>query len=143
MRTLWLLSFSLINAMGAFSEAPPLRAEYRYAIDGDTVVVDLAGTMPALFGKAISVRVAHIDTPEIHSKNTCERARALDAKRETERILGKAKDIILINPRRDKYFRILAEVQADGRLLADSLLRKDLAVPYEGETKPHTNWCQK
>jgi len=42
--------------------------------------------------------------------------------------------------KRGKYFRILADVEADNINLADLLLKKGLAVPYNGGTK--IDWCK-
>ena len=36
---------------------------------------------------------------------------------------------------RGKYFRIVADVYYDGKSLADVLLKNNLAVRYDGETK--------
>jgi len=126
---------------------PPARsdlamtAKYIRAVDGDTIVVDLGGNIPSIFGKNISVRVAHIDAPEMHSKNKCEKIAALKAKDVVDNALRTANKIALISPSRDKYFRILSEVTYDENSLSQLLLKKKLAVAYEGGTKTKVNWC--
>lgn len=111
--------------------------------DGDTILVDIDG-LPPLFGKHISVRVAHIDTPEITGVTDCEQNVAKEAKTVVEAILTSAKTIELVDPKRDKYFRILADVLIDGkRLLSKTILDMDLAVPYEGGEKEVIDWCLK
>ena len=50
-------------------------------------------------------------------------------------MLIEGKIVELRNMRRDKYYRILAEVYVDGKSLAQHLLDKGLAVPYDGGAK--------
>ncbi|MCI5212638.1 MAG: hypothetical protein D3910_28480, partial [Candidatus Electrothrix sp. ATG2] len=52
----------------------------------------------------------------------------------------KARKIKLKNVRRGKYFRIVADVQAGKQNVADVLIKKGLAVRYDGGTKGF-NWC--
>ncbi len=46
---------------------------------GDTLFIDLPDQHP-LFGKRMGVRVIGIDTPEIRTKNSCEKQKAQKAK---------------------------------------------------------------
>jgi endonuclease YncB( thermonuclease family) len=109
--------------------------------DGDTIVVDISN-LPALFGKHIAVRVAHVDTAEMGAVGKGERRMAQEAAVATAQLLGDAKKIELVSPKRDKYFRILADVRIDSTtLLSEYLLSHKLAVPYEGDAKPQTDWC--
>jgi endonuclease YncB( thermonuclease family) len=111
--------------------------------DGDTVTVEIPGVHP-LLGKGISVRVFGIDTPEKNGKKPCEKQRARDAQRIVASLLKNAKSIELRKVDRDKYFRILAEIWADGKSVGDVLLKNGLAYPYDGGTKPTTiSWCPK
>ena len=107
--------------------------------DGDTITVDLKGQHP-LFGDDIPVRIAGIDTPEIKGKCIQEKELAREAKAVVGEVLKKAGRITLKNVRRGKYFRILADVQADKRNVADILIEKGLAVRYDGGTKGF-DWC--
>lgn len=116
---------------------------YVSAYDGDTITVDIP-SMPSIFGSRIRVRISHIDAPELKSRSTCERKVALLALSEVSSVLSKAKTIELIDPKRDKYFRILSDVAIDGKtILSKHMLDKGLAVPYEGDAKKHTDWCSK
>lgn len=109
--------------------------------DGDTFTVSIP-RIPPVFGFKIPVRVAHIDTAELGSADVCEKNSATEAKNRVNTILKNAKKIDLLNVQRDKYFRLLAEVRVNDEFsLGDLLLKEKLAVPYEGETKPLTNWC--
>ena len=118
--------------------------KYLNNYDGDTITVDIPRVHP-LLGKKISVRVAGVDTPEIKSENSCEKKKAKLAKKFTAELLKKSYRIDLKNVRRDKYFRIVADVIFDGKSLSKYLLKtKDkLAVPYDGGTKTKINWCKK
>lgn len=110
--------------------------------DADTITFDIPNVHP-LIGKNISVRVRHIDTPEIKGKLPCEKDAARIAKKLIEKILKNAKRIDLENADKDKYFRILADVVIDGRPLKDTLLKNNLAYAYEGKTKQNINWCNR
>ena len=108
--------------------------------DADTITFNIPNVHP-LIGKHISVRVRHVDTPEIKGKLPCEKDAARTAKKLTENILKNAKRIDLENVDKDKYFRILANVVVDGKSLKDTLLKNNLAYAYEGKTKQKLNWC--
>lgn len=110
--------------------------------DADTVTFDIPNVHP-LIGKSISVRVRHVDTPEIKGKLPCEKDAARTAKRLIENLLKNAKRIDLENVDKDKYFRILADVVVDGKSLKDTLFKNNLAYNYEGGTKQKINWCSR
>ena len=102
--------------------------------DGGTIVVDLEG-LPPIFGDDIGVRIAGIDTPEIRTTNSQEKARGLRAKEFLKSKIDAAKTIELKNVRRDKYFRILADVMIDGQSAAEMMLKAGYAKAYNGGTK--------
>lgn len=108
--------------------------------DGDTLFVTIPNVHP-LLGKNIGVRVRSIDTPEISTKDPCEKRMGFFAKKQVVDLLSKAKRVDLLNVSREKYFRILADVTIDGRPLAQYLLNKGLAYEYFGGTKQHLDWC--
>lgn len=111
--------------------------------DGDTVTVSIPATHP-LIGENISVRIVGIDTPEKNGKKPCEKERARDAQRLVENLLKRAKEIELRHADRDKYFRILAEVWADGKSIGELLIKNKLAYPYDGGRKPASiDWCKR
>ncbi|MBC7420957.1 MAG: thermonuclease family protein [Bdellovibrio sp.] len=109
--------------------------------DGDTLTFNIPN-VHALLGKKISVRVAHLDTAEIKGKQPCEKDAARAAQRLIENLLKNAKQIDLVNIKRDKYFRILADVMVDGRSVKDLLMKNSLAYNYEGGTKQKVDWCK-
>lgn len=101
--------------------------------DGDTFKVNIPG-VPAILGKGIPVRVFGIDTPEMKSKVPCEQQLAKSAKALSTKLLTGQK-VTLLNVRRDKYFRILADVMVNGVLLRQELIDAGLAHSYFGRTK--------
>ena len=108
--------------------------------DGDTIFIDLPDQHP-LFGRRMGVRLFGIDTPEKRSKNACEKKKAAEAQAVLEKILNKATSVDILNIQKDKFFRILGEVVADGRPVIDDLIKLKLAYPYRGEQKIKRNWC--
>ncbi len=116
--------------------------KYLKNYDGDTITVKIPGVHP-LIGENISVRVKGIDTPELKTKDQCEKEKGRIAKKLTENIMKKAKRIDLKNIERDKYFRILADVEYDGKDLKNTLLKNNIAHEYSGGSKPKLNWCER
>ncbi|MBF0135992.1 MAG: thermonuclease family protein [Magnetococcales bacterium] len=108
--------------------------------DGDTIRFDIPGVHP-LLGQNIPVRMRGIDAPEIRAKCPMEKMVAIKTKERIQQLLGKAERITLKETGRDKYFRIVARVVADGIDLGDSLIKDGLAVPYDGKRKIKT-WCE-
>lgn len=106
-------------------------------IDGDTLKVSLP-CQNAVFCQNISVRVHGVDTPELRSKNPQERQKAQEAKAFTIQFT-KNKTLNLTHCARDKYFRLLCNVEADGEDLSAALLNAGYAAPYDGGTKPRAD----
>ena len=113
--------------------------KYLKNYDGDTITFDIKEIHP-LLGNRINVRVSGVDTPEIKTKNKCEKKKAKQAKRIVASVLGKAKKIDLENVKRGKYFRIVADVNFDGQSLKKYLLKQKLAYQYKDGKK--INWCE-
>lgn len=113
---------------------------YIDAYDGDTFTVNLKD-LPDIFGKSIPVRISHIDAAELKTNNPCELKAAIKARELIRELLKNSKTITLLNVKRDKYFRILADVDVDGVNLASKLLEVKFAYPYEGGTKKKIKWC--
>lgn len=113
---------------------------FHYNYDGDTLMVSIANVHP-LLGQKVSVRIAGIDAPELHSAEPCERAAAVVAQQLVRDQLYRAQRVDLERVQRDKYFRILADVRADGESVAQMLIAQGLAYPYNGGTKQRIDWC--
>lgn len=102
--------------------------------DGDTIRVSIHA-WPAVAGERVPVRLYGIDTPEMNDKRPRVYKLARSAKQFSVTQLRGAKRIELRQIRRDKYFRLLAEVWVDGRNLSELLLKAGLAKPYFGGKK--------
>jgi micrococcal nuclease len=107
--------------------------------DGDTITFNIPGVHP-LLGKNAKIRVSGVDTPEIRTKDRCEKALALKAKKIVGNALTNAKRIDLANVERGKYFRIVADVRYDGSDLKQLLQDRKLSRAYEGGTKSKASW---
>lgn len=109
--------------------------------DADTITFNIPNVHP-LIGKKINIRVFGVDTPEIRTRNTCEKEKARNSKKLVENLLKNAKRIDLVNIERGKYFRIVADVKIDGKSLGHYLLKNGLAYAYDGGKKRQMDWCQ-
>ena len=63
------------------------------------------------------------------------------AQRFAEKTLRSAKVVELRNLQRGKYFRIVADVYADGVNVGEELVKESLAVVYDGGRKTK-DWCE-
>lgn len=103
--------------------------------DGDTFTVNV-DDWPEIVGNKIGVRILGIDTPEMNDVRTDIKTLANAAKLYSEKKLTSATQVKLLNIQRDKYFRILADVEVDGDDLGKLLIKANLAKAYDGGTKP-------
>ncbi len=106
--------------------------------DGDTCSF-VVPWLPPVLGDPLTVRLRGIDTPEIRGRCDSERQLARDARDVAVEVLSRSRRIDLLLPERGKYFRLVVDVIADGESLADVLVRKGLARPYEGGRRE--GWC--
>ena len=106
--------------------------------DGDTFFVNIA-SWPPIVGSHIGIRVNGVDTPEMKGDCQKEIQLARKAKQFTVNFLRTAKVVQLKNLKRDKYFRIVADVYGDGKNLTDALIKNGLGYEYYGATKK--SWC--
>ena len=102
--------------------------------DGDTCTISIP-TLPGIFGDRLALRLAGIDTPEMKGKCDNEKMLALQAKPFLTQHLEKAHTIEIELIARDKYFRMLSLIVADGIDLADEMVKAGLAYSYTGGTK--------
>jgi micrococcal nuclease len=142
MPSLYLYATLLLSCICTPIQAAAPRADYGNVrvdevssiYDGDTIRVTIRA-WPAVAGERIPVRLYGIDTPEMRDKRPRVYKLARSAKQFSVTQLRNAKRIELRQIRRDKYFRLLAEVWVDGRNLSDLLLKAGLAKPYFGGKK--------
>jgi endonuclease YncB( thermonuclease family) len=119
-------SYSFAKSFGDFEGAVYIRN-----YDGDTITFNLPSLHP-IIGEKISIRVNGIDTPEIRGNCEKEKYDAKQAQQMVADILKDAKQIVLKNMERGKYFRIAADVFVDGESLADLLVEAGVAIKYDG-----------
>ena len=146
--------FLLVGPVGvpAHEPAPPrVRVWIHGCYDGDTCTVSVPG-WPAVVGEKIPVRIVGIDAPERKGKCAKETELATEARRFLEERLTKLRldpgnpqsvslpRVELSEVRRDKYFRLLARVWADGVEVGPLLIARGLARPYGGGTR--RGWCE-
>lgn len=112
--------------------------KYLSNYDGDTIRFDLGENLPPIF-RYIPLRLQGIDTPEIKGKTESERKKALIVKQFVKDELSSAKQIDLINCKKDKYFRINCRVEYDGKDLTDILIEKSYGYEYYGGKKMQYN----
>lgn len=139
------LGLLIFPPLGLSADCQHTPAEFRCVeflsnYDGDTATFNIPG-VHNLLGEKISIRVLHIDAPEIRGSSDCEKAAAKLAKQHLHDWLTTAQRIDLTNIQRDKYFRILADVMVDGQSVGEKLSELGLAYPYEGGTKVAVDWC--
>lgn len=106
----FVLIFFLITFSACAYEYGDAECKLIKIIDGDTIRCNIP-EFPDIIGKDIAVRFRGINTPEIHGAET-EKGYISKAKLENE--LKNADIIILKDISRDKYFRIDADIYADG-----------------------------
>ncbi len=115
--------------------------QYVKNYDADTITFNIPNIHP-LIGEKISIRVVGVDTPEIKTKNRCEKEKAINARDAVKKLLSNAKEIKLTHIQRGKYFRVVADVIYDGKSLSEYLLKNGHAYHYRGGKKKKMNWCK-
>ncbi len=120
------------------SQQPDASAVVVRVIDGDSLLVDIPA-FPPVVGRRIGIRVAGCDTSELSDPDPEVKRSALTAKALVERVAPPGSTVILRNIRRDKYFRLLCDVETQQGDLAALLISSHLALPFDGGKKPlHT-----
>ncbi len=102
--------------------------------DGDTFYVDIIPCNMAVFCQHIPVRARGVDCPEMKGGTVETKALAKQAKAFTQEFLSGGK-ILLRNCSRDKYFRLLCDVEVNGEILGEELIKARHAIPYDGGTR--------
>ena len=111
--------------------------KWKRCYDGDTCTFNIPNVHP-LLGDKIGVRLARIDAPEVRTKCDAEKKKGIEARDALVERLRQAQVIDLRGVERGKYFRLVAEVIADGENMSDVLLARGLAWPYDGGTHERT-----
>ena len=108
-------------------------AKIVHVYDGDTVNAVFTHPDNSKVYK-YKLRLAHIDTPELNSKNPNEVKKANEAKKIVEEMILN-KIVFLELEGEDKYDRLLANIYIDGLDLNEYLIEKNYAYSYEGGWK--------
>lgn len=117
---------SLLPFQGGLYRAYGLRA-----IDGDTI--DILVDLGLSCYRTETVRVAGVNTPELHASDPVVRGQAQAAKAFTAKLIeGRVFIVRTYRPAQEteKYGRYLAEVQLPGGTLASQLIAAGLGVPF-------------
>lgn len=130
-----LLTSLLFAGVTASADNYQLRAVA--VIDGDTIKADIClGLGVALTTQ--SIRLAGIDTPEVHKASYEESMAGIDVKKWlTFRVID-GKTFEIKNATRDKYGRVMGDLYIDNVNVCTELLLKGFAREYKGEAK--TPW---
>jgi len=104
-----------------------------HVYDGDTVHAVFSLPNSSTIYK-YKLRLAHIDTPELKSKNKNEVKKAIEAKKVVEDLILD-KIVYLELEGEDKYGRILANIYINSMNLNQYLIDNKYAYKYEGGTK--------
>ncbi|XUO88406.1 thermonuclease family protein [Halomonas sp. KM072] len=129
-------AFALIPTLTLADYGSVTVDEVTSVLDGDTIRVTV-DEWPPVIGHRIPVRIRGINAPERRSRcdteaeKERERELAADARIYLVERLRGAETIELRNMQRDPFFRILAEVWADGVNLGDEMLEAGHAIPFE------------
>lgn len=135
-----IIFFSLQSKAETAEETQKLIGTVLRVYDGDTIFVNLPNVHP-VFGSNLGIRLNNLDTPELDGACVQEKDLAKKAKDRVVALLPVGSEVTLINLRRDKYFRVLADVYTQGIIsINNTLLMEKLAVPYTGGVK--MNWCE-
>ena len=113
--------------------------------DGDTIRVTVSD-WPPIIGERIPVRISGINAPERRSRcdteaeKERERELAADARIYLVERLRSAETIELRRIERGSFFRIIAEVWADGENVGQEMLEAGHALPYVAGQSGQA-WC--
>lgn len=133
------VALSTVSANSLADYGSTTVSQLRYVYDADSIKVDLAD-LPPIIGENVMVRINGVDAPELRALCDNEKQRAREAKQWLVERLRSADVIELRHMERGKYFRIVADVYADGVDVGQELIAAGLAVSYNGGTKSNP-WC--
>ena len=106
--------------------------------EADTCTISLSDpTLPPIFGQNIPIRLKGIHVWAIKGRCPQETELAKKARDFLRAQLGKAMRIDVVEPERDKYFRLHGYLIVDGNNLSIALIAAGHAQPDSGGTKLH------
>lgn len=146
LRTLALvIAWTLLPAIALADYGSVTVDEVTSVLDGDTFRATISD-WPPIIGERIPVRIAGINAPERRSRcdteaeKERERELAADARIYLVERLRGAETIELRQIERGSFFRIIAEVWADGEDIGAEMLAEGHALPYQ-DGQGGKAWC--
>lgn len=146
LRTLALvIAWTLLPAIALADYGSVTVDEVTSVLDGDTFRATISD-WPPIIGERIPVRIAGINAPERRSRcdteaeKERERELAADARIYLVERLRGAESIELRRIERGSFFRIIAEVWADGENVGQEMIEAGHALPYK-EGQGGKAWC--
>lgn len=145
MRRCAILLTALLPAIAVADYGSVRVDEVTSVLDGDTIRVTV-GEWPPVIGERIKIRISGINAPE--RRSLCDTEAEKDRERElaadariylVERLRG-ADFVELRRIERGSFFRIIAEVWADGENVGQEMLEAGHALPYQ-EGQGGRSWC--
>ena len=135
-----LLASIALSLVAIGCAASPYKWEVLRVVDGDTIIV-LAPWLPPDLGSTIPLRIRGIDTPESSHRSKCDEERLLAESADSlvRQHITPGDTVTVRNISRDKYFRIVGDVEAGGHDIGSLLVRRGMARWYDGGTKK--SWC--
>jgi len=127
----------LIPTVATSSEQTTYNLTIESVYDGDTIKghVDIWPNLT----KYTSIRINGIDTPELRTKNKCEKTLGLKAKQALIDLIGD-KQVTISNVKLGKYAgRVLADVTVGGEDVAAYMINHGYAREYHGGKR--VGWC--
>lgn len=126
----------------AFADDPSKVLGVVSVYDGDTLRVNLDCDAP-LFCDNMPIRLRGIDAPEIRGKCEAEKEKAIQARNVLRALIEQStkegREVVLHEPERGKYFRLVADVYIDGLSVGQALINQGLARSYDGGKRE--GWC--
>ena len=114
--------------------------EFDRCIDGDTIKINNSA-LPDIFGKNLSVRVRGFDSPELRGRCPLEKKMAKKSKDFCTFLFKNASDIKFKNWSKGKFFRVVLDIELDGKDYVQMMINNNMGVEYDGKTK-RKNWCK-
>lgn len=109
--------------------------------DGDTIYITFKD-IPDILGKKLGLRLSRIDAPEINDKDTCIRGMAEISQKELTSFIAKGRKFEIVHVKRDKYFRLDADLLVDGKSASQHMLEVKRAQFYDGKGAKPLWVCQ-
>lgn len=118
-----------------------LKAKVLEVYDGDTITIGFE--LGKIFYRK-RCRIYGIDCAELRTKSEQERNVAINTKIYVEKLLLDKVVSVEVQPRDDKYGRVLAKILLGDLSIGDHLIEKGLAYKYEGDRKKNfKEWYNK